>query len=38
MYRKIERELHERKREMASVIDITNLAHEARDQASCAVQ
>ena len=33
VYRKIERELHDKKREMAGVIDITNIAHEARDQA-----
>lgn len=33
VYRKIERDLHDRKREMSNVIDITNLAREARDQA-----
>ena len=33
MYRKIERDLHDKKREMSNVIDITNLAREARDQA-----
>jgi hypothetical protein len=33
VYRKIERDLHDKKREMSNVIDITNLAREARDQA-----
>lgn len=31
--KKIERELHEKKRSMATVIDVTNIAYEARDQA-----
>ena len=33
MYKKLERELHEKKREIASVIDVSNIAYEARDQA-----
>jgi coiled-coil domain-containing protein 63/114 len=33
VYRKVERELQEKKREMASVIEISNIAYEARDQA-----
>ena len=33
VYKKLERELHEKKREMASVIDVSNIAYEARDQA-----
>ena len=33
VYKKLERELHEKKREIASVIDVTNIAYEARDQA-----
>ena len=33
VYKKLERELHDKKREIASVIDISNIAYEARDQA-----
>lgn len=33
VYRKMERELGEKKREMASIIEISNIAYEARDQA-----
>ena len=33
IYKKLERELHERKKEMANVIEISNIAYEARDQA-----
>jgi hypothetical protein len=33
VYKKLERELHDKKREMASVIDVSNIAYEARDQA-----
>ena len=33
VYKKLERELHEKKREIASVIDVSNIAYEARDQA-----
>eukprot|EP00899_Mesostigma_viride_P016003 jgi/Mesvir1/24403/Mv11071-RA.1 len=33
IYRKLERELHDRKREMAAVIEVSNIAYEARDQA-----
>ena len=36
MYKKLERELHEKKREIASVIDVSNIAYEARDQARIA--
>ena len=36
VYKKLERELHEKKREMASVIDVSNIAYEARDQARVA--
>lgn len=36
MCKKIERELHDKKRAMASVIDVTNIAYEARDQARAA--
>ncbi|KAK3273593.1 Outer dynein arm protein 1 [Cymbomonas tetramitiformis] len=33
IYKKLERQLHEKKREMANVIEISNIAYEARDQA-----
>lgn len=33
IYKKLERELHEMKKEMANVIEISNIAYEARDQA-----
>lgn len=33
MYKKLERELHDKKREIASIIDVSNIAYEARDQA-----
>ena len=33
VYKKLERELHDKKREIASVIDVSNIAYEARDQA-----
>uniref|UniRef100_A0A7S0SDG4 ODAD1 central coiled coil region domain-containing protein n=1 Tax=Mantoniella antarctica TaxID=81844 RepID=A0A7S0SDG4_9CHLO len=33
VYRKMERELHEKKKEMANIIEISNIAYEARDQA-----
>ena len=33
VYKKLERELHEKKRDIASVIDVSNIAYEARDQA-----
>jgi len=33
IYKKLERELHEKKKEMANVIEISNIAYEARDQA-----
>lgn len=33
IYKKVERELQEKKREMASIIEISNIAYEARDQA-----
>eukprot|EP00898_Chlorokybus_atmophyticus_P003124 jgi/Chlat1/3812/Chrsp26S04049 len=33
IYKKLEKELHNKKKEMASVIEISNLAYEARDQA-----
>jgi|EP00982_Pelagococcus_subviridis_P015248 coiled-coil domain-containing protein 63/114 len=33
VYRKLEKELQEKKREMASVIDTSNISYEARDQA-----
>ncbi len=36
VYKKLERELHEKKREMASVIDVSNIAYEARDQVRVA--
>jgi hypothetical protein len=37
VYKKLERELHEKKREIASVIDVSNIAYEARDQARAAL-
>lgn len=33
IYKKLERELHDKKKEMANVIEISNIAYEARDQA-----
>lgn len=33
LYKKMEKELHDKKREMANVIEISNIAYEARDQA-----
>eukprot|EP00741_Cyanophora_paradoxa_P005810 tig00000113_g5631.t1 len=33
IYKKLERELHEKKKEMANIIEISNIAYEARDQA-----
>mmetsp|Transcript_2665 Transcript_2665/g.3018 ORF Transcript_2665/g.3018 Transcript_2665/m.3018 type:complete len:559 (-) Transcript_2665:802-2478(-) len=33
IYKKLEKELHEKKKEMANVIEISNIAYEARDQA-----
>jgi hypothetical protein len=33
VYKKLERELHDKKREIASIIDVSNIAYEARDQA-----
>lgn len=33
IYKKLERALHEKKREMVNVIEISNIAYEARDQA-----
>mmetsp|Transcript_37188 Transcript_37188/g.91938 ORF Transcript_37188/g.91938 Transcript_37188/m.91938 type:complete len:559 (-) Transcript_37188:205-1881(-) len=33
VYKKMEKELHEKKKEMANIIEISNIAYEARDQA-----
>lgn len=33
IYKKLEKELHERKKEMVNVLEISNIAYEARDQA-----
>ena len=33
IYNKLEKELHEKKKEMANIIEISNIAYEARDQA-----
>ena len=33
VYKKMERELHDKKKEMANIIEISNIAYEARDQA-----
>ena len=33
IYKKLEKELHEKKKEMANIIEISNIAYEARDQA-----
>ena len=38
VYKKLERELHEKKREIASVIDVSNIAYEARDQARALLE
>ena len=32
VYKKMEKELHEKKKEMANIIEISNIAYEARDQ------
>jgi hypothetical protein len=32
IYKKLEKELHERKKEMVNVLEISNIAYEARDQ------
>lgn len=37
IYRKLERELHEKKRQMANTIEMSNQAYEARDQAQIEV-
>ena len=34
IYKKLDRELHEKKKEMVNVIEISNIAYEARDQAN----
>ena len=30
--KKVEKELHEKRRDIANVVDVTNIAYEARDQ------
>ena len=37
IYKKMERELHERKKEMANIIEVSNVAYEARDQAQAEI-
>jgi hypothetical protein len=37
IYRKLEKELHEKKKQMANIIEISNQAYEARDQAQMEI-
>ena len=37
IYRKLERELHEKKKKMANIIELSNQAYEARDQAQMEI-
>ena len=38
MYKKLEKELHEKRKQMASIIEVANTAYEDRDKANDYIQ